>query len=109
MVTHISSRRNELIKETAGLVRSVENRRAQGLFVVEGARLCYDACRSHATVKRLFFTQKAAEKYGEYLKPLMEQAREVYSIEAHCAELLSDTRSSQGVFAVCQQIGRAHV
>ena len=63
MVTHISSRRNELIKETAGLVRSVENRRAQGLFVVEGARLCYDACRSHATVKRLFFTQKAAEKY----------------------------------------------
>lgn len=102
MVTHISSRRNELIKETAGLVRSVENRRAQGLFVVEGARLCYDACRSHTTVERLFFTQKAAEKYGEYLKPLMEQAREVYSIEAHCAELLSDTRSSQGVFAVCQ-------
>ena len=67
MVTHISSRRNELIKETAGLVRSVENRRAQGLFVVEGARLCYDPCRSHPTVERLCFTHKAAGKYGEYL------------------------------------------
>ena len=43
MANHISSRKNELVKEIAGLVRSVENRRAQGLFVVEGARLCYDA------------------------------------------------------------------
>ena len=102
MVTHISSRKNELIKETAGLVRSVENRRAQGLFVVEGARLCYDALRSQALVERLFFTEKARDKYREYIEPLMEKAREVYSVEPHAAELLSDTKNSQGVFAVCQ-------
>ena len=58
MANYISSRKNELVKETAGLVRSVENRRAQGLFVVEGARLCYDALRSNTTVRRLFFTPK---------------------------------------------------
>lgn len=102
MVTHISSRKNELIKETAGLVRSVENRRAQGLFVVEGARLCYDALRSRTPVERLFFTEKAKEKYREYIEPLMEKAREVYSVEPHAAELLSDTKNSQGVFAVCR-------
>lgn len=101
MANYISSRKNELVKETAGLVRSVENRRAQGLFVVEGARLCYDALRSNTTVRRLFFTPKAGEKYHDYLEPLTQQAEEVYTVEPHVAELLSDTKSSQGVFAVC--------
>ncbi len=101
MIT-ISSRKNESIKATAGLVRSAENRKAQGLFVVEGARLCYDACRSGVTVKQLYFTQQAQEKYGEYLQPLLEQAEEAFLVEPHVAELLSSTKSSQGIYAVCR-------
>lgn len=102
MVTHIASRRNELLKETARLVRSAEERRAQGLFVVEGARLCFDAFRSRIPVERLFYVPQAGEKYGEYLQPLQEWAKETYTLEPHAAELLSATKTSQGVYAVCR-------
>lgn len=101
MVTHITSRRNELLKETAWLVRSAEERSAQGLFVVEGARLCFDAYRSRIPVKRLFYVPQAEEKYGEYIRPLQSWAEETYILEPHAAELLSATKTSQGVYAVC--------
>ena len=67
MIETITSRKNQRIKEAAGLVRSAESRRAQGLFVVEGARLCYDALRSGVPVQQLFFTPQAREKYGDYV------------------------------------------
>lgn len=102
MVTHITSRRNELLKETVRLVRSAEERRAQGLFVVEGARLCYDAFRSRIPVERLFYVSQAEQKYSEYLHPLQKWAKEVFTLEPHAAELLSATKTSQGVYAVCR-------
>lgn len=103
MIETITSRKNQRIKEAAGLVRSAESRRAQGLFVVEGARLCYDALRSGVPVQQLFFTPQAREKYGDYVEPLVQAAQAAFCTEPHVAELLSGTKNSQGVFAVCAQ------
>ena len=41
-----------------------------GLFVVEGARLCSEACKSGAEVLRLFVTEEAEKRYPEYLEEL---------------------------------------
>lgn len=98
----IKSRQNETIKNAARLSSSAEYRREQGLFTVEGARLCSDAAKSGVAVKTLFFTAQAKEKYGEYLDTIEAIAEQIYEVEPHVAELLSDTKSPQGIFCVCK-------
>ena len=98
----ISSRENPLIKEAAALVSDKKARKTSGLFVVEGARLCSEACKSGAEVIRLFVTEEAEKKYPEYLSLLLLQAKEVYNITCSVAEKISDTKTPQGVFAVCR-------
>lgn len=97
----ITSRKNEIIKHAARLSSSAEYRREQGLFVAEGARLCSDAAKSGIAVKILFFTAQAREKYEEYLNQILPVAEAAYEIAPHVAELLSETKTPQGVFCVC--------
>jgi TrmH family RNA methyltransferase len=98
----ITSRKNEIIKHAARLCSSAEYRREQGLFVAEGARLCGDAVQSDVAVKFLFFTEQAGKKYGDYLDLIQGKAEKIYQIEPHVAELLSETKTPQGVFCVCE-------
>lgn len=100
--TYITSRKNEWIKEISGLVRSAEKRHAQGLFVVEGARLCLDAARSQVPVMALLFTEQAEEKYRAYVQQIREKAQQICCISPSVAELISDTRSPQGIFCLCR-------
>lgn len=98
----ITSRKNEIIKHAAHLCSSAEYRREQGLFVAEGARLCGDAVQSSVAVRYLFFTEQAEKKYGNYLGSIQEKAERIYQIEPHVAELLSETKTSQGIFCICE-------
>lgn len=98
----ITSRKNEIIKHAARLSSSAEYRREQGLFLAEGARLCSDAAKSGIAVKILFFTAHAKEKYGDYLNEILPTAELAYEVEPHVAELLSETKTPQGIFCVCR-------
>lgn len=103
----ISSRKNEIIKNAVRLSSSPEYRREAGLFLAEGARLCSDAVQSGIRVRALFYTAHAMEKYGEYLNVILPGARQVYEVEPHVAQLLSDTKTTQGVFCICEIPRRA--
>ncbi len=103
----ITSRKNEIIKHASRLASSAEYRREQGLFLVEGARLCGDAAGSGVSIKILFYTAQANEKYGEYLKPIFPVAQQCYEVEPHVAALLTETKTPQGVFCVCEMPKRA--
>ncbi|MCH4240172.1 MAG: RNA methyltransferase [Oscillospiraceae bacterium] len=99
---HITSRRNETVRAAAAL-RHAEARREQGAFLCEGARLCADAAKSGLTVQSLFYTQKAAQKYTAYLQKVrLHLTDEEYLVEPSVAELLADTKSSQGIYCVCR-------
>ncbi|MBW7573566.1 TrmH family RNA methyltransferase [Caproiciproducens faecalis] len=98
----ITSRQNEIIKRAARLSSAADFRREQGLFLVEGARLCRDAAQSGVCIRTLFYTAQASEKYTEYLGEIQRTAQEIYIVEPHVAALLSDTKTPQGVFCVCQ-------
>ncbi len=97
----ISSRKNAIIKETASLLNSAETRKREKLFLIEGARLCADAAISGTGIFRLFYTEKAYGKYKNYIDIVKEKAKEIYVVQEHVSTLLQDTKSSQGVFAVC--------
>lgn len=96
----ITSRKNEIIKKAAKLRDSAPFRREQNAFLAEGARLCADAADSGLEIESLFYTEKAREKYESYLERIFTRASVSYLISESVAELLSDTRQSQGVFCV---------
>ena len=98
----ITSRENPMIKEAAALLKSKRAREENGLFLAEGARLCAEASRSGIAVRRLFLTEEAKEKYPDYLRDLIPAAADVQEITPPVAEKLSDTKTPQGVFAVCE-------
>ena len=100
--TVITSRKNPLIRGAAQLKDSAVHRREQGSFLCEGARLCKDAAVSGVTIEHCFYTLRAAEKYRDYLAPVLDRARESYAVEEHVAALLSDTKAGQGIFCVCR-------
>lgn len=99
--SRITSRQNKIVKDAAALIKDTAKRRDEQRFLCEGARLCRDAALSDIPVKICFYTEQAAEKYAEYLKPILAVAAESYIVEEHVAGLLSSTKSSQGVFCVC--------
>lgn len=98
----ITSRKNRLVQEAAALISRGEQRREKGLFLCEGARLCQDAALSGIEVEICFFTAKALERYGGYLKPILSVCKQAFTVEEHVAELLSSTKSPQGIFCVCR-------
>ena len=99
----ITSRQNKAVREAAALADSAEKRREQGLFLCEGARLCEDAARSGVEVEACYFTEQAAKRYESYLEPVLRVCAQAFQVEEHVAQLLSSTKSSQGVFCVCRQ------
>lgn len=95
----ISSKKNEIIKETTSLLSS--SSKNSNLFLVEGARLCEDAVRSGTSIFRLFYTEKSFQKYSKYINKIKEKTQEVYLISDAVASALSSTKTTQAVFAVC--------
>lgn len=103
----ITGRSNEKVRQASALLSAAEQRRAQGLFVLEGARLCADAVESGVSVLRAFFTPDAAENYAAQVRIIAARAVECYTITPDIATRLSDTRTPQGVFCVCKMLDKA--
>ncbi len=99
----ITSRKNPLVRHAASLGGSAEQRRAEGKFLCEGARLCRDAAVSGLEIEQCFFTAQAEKKYGKYFGEVRAAAKESYLVEEPVAQLLSDTRNYQGIFCVCRK------
>ena len=97
----ITSKNNKLIKDTKKLFSSSGERRERRLFVLEGARLCFDVLNSVYSVKTVFVTESAMAKYPEKTKELINSAEASYIISEEVSDKLSETQNPQGVFAVC--------
>lgn len=99
----ITSRNNPAVKAAASLKEAAFRRRS-GLFLLEGARLCCDAAKNGVEITDFFITERAAEKYKKEYLTIKERAQRTLLVEEHVAEKLSDTKSSQQLFAVCREI-----
>jgi len=75
------------------LRESARARREQGLFFLEGWRLCVDALESGYAPEVLYVTETAREKY-----PVAHE--NVMIVSEAVAQKLADTQSPQGVFGV---------
>ena len=90
----ITSKDNPKIKAAARLRESAGERREEGLFFLEGYRLCHDAIASGYLPETLFVTERAREKY-----PLPREVP-VMLVSGPIAQKLADTQTPQGIFGV---------
>ncbi len=97
----ITSRSNPLIKQYVKLCLSKSERKQSGLFTVEGIKLCLEAFTENVTIKTLLVTDKALSKYADMLKPVLDPDVETFVISDEIASKISDTKTPQGVFAMC--------
>lgn len=98
----VTSKDNRWVKECRRLLTQRKARKETGLFVAEGARLCQEAARCGLVIPRLLVTQSALDRYPALLAPVREAAQEVLGISEELAAGLGDTKTPQGVFALCQ-------
>ena len=98
----ITSRQNSAIKAAAAL-KEAGARKASGLFLLEGARLCSDAAQGGNEITEFYVTEFAAEKYKKEFHLLKDKALRSFYISESVAEKLSDTKNSQQFFAVCRE------
>ena len=103
----ISSTSNEKIKHVSKLVRSASERRMEGVFVVEGERICAEIPKdrfvegyvSESFVNKLKDIDRDGSETGITFKglPYVQVSDQVY-------KKMSDTVSGQGILAVVRQL-----
>ncbi len=101
-MNRIDSVNNEKIKYAVKLSSSSKKRKEEGLFFLEGLRLCRDAALTGTEIAVAFFTDRAAEKSGESVEFISSKAKESYLISEAAASKISLTESSQGFYALCK-------
>ncbi|MBR7072291.1 MAG: RNA methyltransferase, partial [Eubacterium sp.] len=98
----ITSKTNQLVKDIKRLITSSGERAEKKLFVLEGARLCFDVLNSDYGVKYFLITESAFEKYSENAEKLEAVSEKAYIISDEVSEKLGETKNAQGIFAVCK-------
>lgn len=96
----ITSKDNPLIKLVCGLQSKASIRKKEGLFVLEGLRICDDACDNSIWFDKLIISKTAKEKYVNELEKFYKNADEIFEIPDSLFLKISDTSSPQGVIAV---------
>ena len=97
----IKSRENPNIKRLCALLTQKKERDETGLFVLEGSRLCLDACKAGIDIESFFLTQQVVEKYPE-LENMVDLTKTIWIDETLCRRI-GDTKSPQGVFAIAKK------
>ncbi len=98
----ITSRENPLIKLVAALQVSSEKRKRNGLFVLEGLRICKDACDNGIKFDKLIVSDAAVEKYAADTEKFSLISDECYKIPDSLFKKISDTKTPQGIIAVAK-------
>ena len=98
----ITARDNNNIKQVIALISSSKKRRENGLFVLEGLRLSYDAYISGYRFEKLFLSETALLKNKEEAEKLSSVSAKTYSLPDSLFAKISDTVNPQGFLAVCK-------
>ena len=94
----ITSKENKLIKSVKKLLASAKERKATGLFVLEGLRLSADAAINGYTIETLIIAESVEESLR--LNALIEKAEIIVKVPDTLFSYMSDTVTPQGVMCI---------
>lgn len=95
---YISSKENKLIKSVRKLMSSARERKEQGVFVLEGLRLCADAAQNGFTIETTVVSDAMEE--SERLNEVYETSKTLVKVPHSLFKTLCDTVNPQGVLCV---------
>ncbi len=96
----IESKENSLIKLISNLQKSSKARRENGLFVLEGLRICKDAMENGIRFDKLIVSETAFIKYKDDIEIFSDISDECVKTPDSLFKKISDTTSPQGIIAV---------
>ena len=99
----ISSRKNPAAARFRELNRDRKLRESEGLFNIEGVRLCEEAVKCGLTITAAFVTETAEKKYPEACDALRKVC-EPTVITDELGEYISDTKTPQGIFVTAKML-----
>jgi TrmH family RNA methyltransferase len=100
--TEITAKDNPRIKHAIKLQKSAHFRYDEGLFVLEGLRTVDDASENSVQLKELYVTKEAYDKHPSDIKKFAHSSDFTAIISNSVAKSISDTVSTQGIFAVAK-------
>lgn len=100
----LTSRDNRTVKLWRRLAADAHFRRSQGLFALEGARLCGDAAWSGVKLETVLYTARAAETYPRQLETLLSCGADCQEISEDISRYMGETASPQGIFCVARAL-----
>ena len=103
----ITSKDNDIIKNTAKLVKSAKHRKECGKFAAEGVRICLDGVLSGFYPDIFFYTSKSKEKYAEEFEKISAVSKKCFEVSQAVFEKISDTKSPQGFFCVFNMLDKS--
>ena len=92
----ITSKDNANIKQISQLQKSSKKRKEEGVFVLEGLRLCLDALQNGFTPEKVFYSESFLSKNSNLVQDF-ENSPEVYEVRDSIFEKISDTVNPQGI------------
>lgn len=96
----ITARDNRLIKLVSQLQKSSKARYENGLFVLEGLRICKDAAQCGISFQTLIVSKTALAKSADEVNKLAQNAETCVAVPDDLFKKISDTVSPQGIIAL---------
>ena len=102
----ITSRKNQLVVQSRGLLREKRIRDEEGLFAAEGTKLCLEALSAGVTPMWALVSETASEKFVEAVAEI-EQNCAVTVVSDDVYSYLSEQKSPQGIFLAGQILDKS--
>jgi len=99
-MTIISSTRNPKIQYIRKLQQSSRARRTEGLFAVEGVRLCEEAFDARWPVEWLLYIDEISPRTQKLVDAFQQRGVETLPVSPAVMRSISDTKTPQGILAV---------
>lgn len=103
---HITSKNNKRIKQLKKLISSSAYRREEGLFVVEGLRLCRDALQSSAVIEAAYYSESFGSSNPDFVNEAGEAQIPRFLLRDGIFSAVSDTKTPQGVLFVIKRLDK---
>lgn len=104
----ITSKENRWIKEYVKLSNSKAYRQEMKKFTVESVKLVLEAFENGVQLERVFVTKSCLDKKSQELEKLF-QSTKCYLISSEIEGKLSQTKTPQGIFAICCMLDKTLV
>lgn len=102
MVKKIISRSNNAIKNAAKLLKSSRERKKQGLFIIEGAKLLDEVIKNNIKISQVFFTERFKLKNQNIVNELNKECTQLYEIDKSLIKYISENTTPQEVICICK-------